>query len=204
MYNFKYYTETDDELLFNFMQQNSFAILSGVGNNMAVATQIPFQITKDAEGKIILSGHMMRKTDHHLAFEKNDQALVIFTGPHCYISASWYTNPQMASTWNYMSIHARGALKFTDEIGTIDAIKKLTEQYEGKESAGSFSQMPDGYVEAMVKAIVGFTIEVQSLQNIFKLSQNRDLISQQNIIKQLFQKGDHQSVAIAKEMQSRL
>jgi transcriptional regulator len=50
----------------------------------------------------------MRKTDHHKAFHENPQALVVFTGPSSYVSATWYTNPHMGSTWNYMSVHLRG------------------------------------------------------------------------------------------------
>jgi len=80
-----------------------------------VATQVPLFIDINEDGKILLSGHIMRKTDHHKAFEKNENVLVLFTGPHSYVSASWYTAPQTASTWNYMTVHVKGKISLLDE-----------------------------------------------------------------------------------------
>lgn len=146
----------------------------------------------------------MKKTDHHLAFEKNNDVLVVFNGPHAHISASWYTNPVMGSTWNYMVVHANGKIKFKDEQGTYNAVKDITNKYEGPESTAAFDKLPATYVEHMVKAIVGFTIEVEKLDNVFKLSQNRDEKSQKNIIKELKKRGDTNSGMIAAEMEHRL
>ena len=146
----------------------------------------------------------MKKTDHHIAFEKNNNVLVIFNGPHTHISASWYTNPVMGSTWNYMVVHAKGKIRFKDEKGTYNAVKDITNKYEGPESAAAFDKLPKEYVEQMVKAIVGFTIEVEMLDNVFKLSQNRDPESQKNIIEQLKKRGDGNSGMIAEEMESRM
>ncbi len=92
MYKFSYYTEKDNEKVIAFMKENSFAIITGPGNDYPVATQIPLDI-KEHNGKILLKGHLMRNTDHHKAFVKNENVLVIFSGPHCYVSASWYVNP---------------------------------------------------------------------------------------------------------------
>lgn len=203
MYKFSYYTEQDREKIIAFMKANSFAIITGAGEQFPVATQVPLEIKTEGD-KILLQGHMMRKTDHHLAFEKNNNALVLFTGPHCFVSADWYTNPIMGSTWNYMTVHAKGKMSFMDEEGTKNAVKAVSDKYVGIGLASSFDNLPKEYIDHMMKAIVGFAIEVESLDNVFKLSQNRDLASQQNIIKQLKKRGDDNSVMIAKEMESRL
>lgn len=203
MYKFPYYTEQDNEKVIAFMKENAFALITCMGENYPVATQIPLEITIK-EGKIFLEGHIMRKTDHHIAFEKNNKVLVVFTGPHCYVSASWYSNPQMASTWNYITVQAKGKITFTDEQGTYEAIKAVTNKYEGTITAAAFNALPDAYVTPMLKAIVGFNIEVESLENTFKLSQNRDETSQKNIIEQLKKRGDYNSVMIAEEMKQRL
>jgi transcriptional regulator len=200
MYKFPYYTEQDEQKVIAFMKENAFAMITGFGEKYPVATQIPLEVELK-ENKIFLHGHIMRKTDHHKAFEKNENVLVVFTGPHCYVSASWYTNPQTASTWNYMTVHAKGKIIFTDEEGTYNAIKSLTNKYEGLETAAAFNKMPKEYITPMLKAIIGFTIEVESLENTFKLSQNRDAASQKNIIEQLKKRGDENSVAIASEME---
>ena len=96
------------------MKQHPFAMLMGNVYGRSVATQLPLMI-EEREGKLYLLGHVTRKQDHHLVFEKNTEALVIFTGAHAYVSATWYENPQNVSTWNYSSVHARGQLRFLDE-----------------------------------------------------------------------------------------
>jgi transcriptional regulator len=202
MYKFSYYTEQDREKVIAFMKENPFAIITGIGENYPVATQIPLEI-RITDGKIFLQGHLMRKTDHHAAFEKNNNVLVLFTGPHCFISASWYTDPQVGSTWNYITVHAKGKIIFMDEAGTHDAVKMVSDKFEGTQSAGSFDSLPIEYIDHMMKAIAGFTIEVESLENVFKLSQNRDEASLKNIIEQLQKRGDGNSVAIANEMLKR-
>lgn len=203
MYKFSYYTEQDQQKVIAFMKANAFALVTGIGDNYPVATQIPVSVAiKD--GKLFLQGHIMRKTDHHLAFEKNNHVLVLFTGPHCFVSASWYTNPAVGSTWNYMTVHAKGKISFTDEAGTLEAVKAVSDKYEGTEGAGAYDNLPGEYINQMVKAIVGFSIEVESLDNVFKLSQNRDEASRKNIITQLKQRGDDHSVMIAGEMERRL
>ncbi|WP_462255320.1 FMN-binding negative transcriptional regulator [Ferruginibacter sp.] len=203
MYKFSYYTEQDTEKVIAFMKENAFALITGTGEKYPVATQIPLEI-KIKEGKIFLEGHLMRKTDHHLAFEKNNNVLVLFTGPHCFVSASWYTNPGVGSTWNYLTVHAKGKISFTDEEGTLKAVKAVSDKYEGTTSEGAFDNLPKEYIDHMVKAIVGFSIEVETLDNVFKLSQNRDVDSQKNIIEQLKKRGDDNSVMIAEEMERRL
>jgi transcriptional regulator len=185
------------------MKENPFALITGMGKDYPVATQIPLAI-KIKDGKVILEGHMMKKTDHHLAFEKNNHVLVLFTGPHCYINANWYTDPHMGSTWNYMTVHAKGKITFMDEEGTRNAVKVLSDKYTGTTSESAYDNLPKEYIDHMVKAILGFTIEVEALENVFKLSQNRDEASQKNIIEQLRKRGDANAVAIAHEMEKRL
>ncbi len=94
------------------MEENPFAFLTGSNLiGIQVATQIPILI-EERNGELILQGHIMRNTDHYKAFIENPNALVVFTGPSAYVGASWYSNPQIGSTWNYMSIHISGQINF--------------------------------------------------------------------------------------------
>ena len=147
MYKIPHFTEKDVQEVVNFMRAYSFAMVTGIGKNYPVATQLPLEI-EDIDGKIFLKGHLMKKTDHHLAFEKNDNVLVLFTGPHCYVSAAWYNNPQSASTWNYMTVHVRGKISFTDEDGTYEALKAVTNKYEGIETKAAFNKIPSDYINS--------------------------------------------------------
>ena len=203
MYKLAHFTEKSTDKVVAFMKENSFAIVTGFGDEYPVATQIPLEIELK-EGTVFLYGHIMKKTDHHLAFEKNNKVLVLFTGPHCYVSASWYDHSQTASTWNYMAVHAKGKITFTDDEGTYNAIRAVTNKYEGLETAAAFNNMSQQYVQQMLKAIIGFTIEVESFENVFKLSQNKKASEQLNIIAQLKQRGDEQSAKIAEEMEKLL
>lgn len=201
MYKLSYFTEEDTDKVIEFMKENSFAVITGFGEQYPVASHIPLSVEIKEDGKIFFYGHLMKKTDHHLAFEKNENVLVVFNGPHTYVSASWYTNPQVASTWNYIAVHAKGKIKFTDEEGTYQAIKAITNKYEGTETPASFDKLPKEYVMKLIKAIVGFSIEVESFDNVFKLSQNHTEETRHSIAAHLQAKGDEHSTTIAKEME---
>lgn len=202
MYKLPYFTEENEEEVFDFMNKNSFAIITGYDGDFPVATHVPLHIKKEG-GQIIFTGHMMKNTDHHKAFLQNENVLVIFNGPHCYVSASWYTKKEVASTWNYIDVHAKGKIKFTDEEGTKKIIEAITDKYETKESDAAFNKLSQDYVDRLVKAIIGFTIEISSIGNVFKLSQNHDLITRESIIEKLKARRDEDSHSIAKEMEKR-
>ena len=204
MYKLPYFTETDPENIHVFIRENPFAIVTGFGDEYPVASHLPLQMDIRENGKIFFSGHLMKNTDHHKAFEKNEHVLLIFTGPHSYVSASWYTEKNVASTWNYMAVHAKGKIRFTDEDGTYNAIKSITDKYEGTDSAASFENLPTAYVNRLIKAIVGFEIEVTEMDNVFKLSQNHNEETRANISTQLIKRGDDHSGAIAEEMRRRM
>lgn len=203
MYKMDHFTEKNLDKVLAFMKENSFAVLTGFGEMYPEATQIPLEI-KSVNDKLFLSGHIMKKTAHHKAFEKNNKVMVVFTGPHCYVSADWYHNPQSASTWNYMTVQVKGTINFTDEAGTYEAIKAVTNKYEGTKTAAAFNNMPTEYISQLLKAIIGFKIEVESIENVFKLSQNKSLDEQKNIIFQLKKRGDENSLKIAIEMENKI
>ncbi|MCU0322797.1 MAG: FMN-binding negative transcriptional regulator [Chitinophagaceae bacterium] len=203
MYNLPYFKTNDATEILDFMKQHAFALITAIdANNKPVATQLPFLI-KERNGDIFLHAHVMRNTNHHHAFINNTNVLVVFTSPHCYVSASWYENKQQASTWNYMAVHASGTLQFLGEEALYNMLQELTNQYEDNEaSPASFEQLPKEYVERLSKAIVAFEVKVTALEHVFKLSQNKDAVSFANIIQQL-NKGNASEQFIANEMKKR-
>ena len=204
MYNLPYFKENEQEVVLQFMREHPFAFLSGVdAENKPVATQVPVFID-EKDGKLFLSGHIMRNNDHHKAFEQNPNVLAVFTGPHTYVSATWYDNPSQASTWNYMSVHAKGTIRFGNKEDLVAILKRLTLHYENNnpESSTVFDNLSPSYTEPLMKAIVAFEIELTSIENVFKLSQNRDEKSYDNIIAKLKQ-GDSDAKAIAEIMERR-
>ena len=191
MYNLPYFKEGDQEVVLKFMRDHPFVFLTGVNEeNKPVATQVPVFID-EKDGKLFLTGHIMRSTDHHKAFEQNPNVLAVFTGPHVYVSGTWYSNPQQASTWNYMSVHAKGTIRFGNEEDLIAILKRLTLHYENNNTASTtiFDNLPSEYTGPLMKAIVAFEVEITSVENVFKLSQNRDEKSFHNIMSKLNEQG---------------
>jgi len=198
MYNYPHYKEHDLEKLISFMRDHPFVTLIGSDKNGRIeVTQIPV-LVEEKEGKLFIYGHMAKKSDHHQALEENPNALALFTGPHTYVSGSWYSgNPQQASTWNYISIHARGQIRFLDEAALIDLLKKLSLRFENNNTASStvYDNLPNDYKEKMIKAILAFELEITEMDNVHKLSQNRDEKSYDNIVQQLKkQQGDAKEI----------
>lgn len=202
MYKLPEYNEPDEEIVKQFVRDHPFAFIAGCdAANKPVATQVPLFID-EREGKFFLTGHIMRNTDHHKAFEQNQNVLAIFTGPHTYVSATWYDNPHQASTWNFMSVHAKGTIRFGNDEELIAILQRLTLHYEGNNTSSTtvYNNLPVEYTARLIKAIVAFEIEVTSLQHVFKLSQDRDEKSYDNIIAKLKeQKGDAETIGTIME-----
>lgn len=190
MYNLPEFKEPDEAVILQFVRDNPFAFLAGCdAQNKPVATQVPVFID-ERDGKLFLSGHIMKKTDHHLAFEQNNNVLAVFTGPHTYVSASWYTDKKSGSTWNYMTVQARGKMKFLDRQSLLNILDRTTSHFENNPDSGAnFKDLPDEYIQQMANAIVAFEIEVTEMNHVFKLSQNRDEKSYENIISELEKRG---------------
>lgn len=196
------FTEKDGAEILSFMKDHPFVTLIGHDGVKTVATQVPVLID-ERNGKVFLRAHIMRKTDHHLALEKNPDVLILFTGAHCYVSSSWYTQ-KMGATWNYQTVHVRGTVQFLDNNATVQMLTDLMYKYEHtQDNPLLLEHLPDEYVSMMVKGIVTFEMEVNDVFAIFKLSQNRDDESYKNIVKHLLATADTDAHKVAKEMMRR-
>lgn len=204
MYDLPYHKEHDERVLADFIASYPFAFLTGCdGQGRPVATQVPL-LLEVREGRKVLRGHFMRNTDHHKAFQLNQQALVVFSGSHSYVSGAWYENPHTPSTWNYMSVHVEGSIRFLDNQALEDVLQHTSLHFENgnQESPTVFANLPENFRRQALKALVGFEIEVNKLDSVFKLSQDRDVESYLNIMAELSSQ-DHDARVIAGEMQKR-
>ncbi|MFC4230547.1 FMN-binding negative transcriptional regulator [Parasediminibacterium paludis] len=174
MYHLKHFKAESDQEVLAFMKAHPFITLCGIDeNNMPVATHLPI-LLEERDGEVILLAHAMRKQNHTLAFAENPHVLAIFSGENAYISASWYNNKHVASTWNYKAVHAKGIIKFLDDKGLYEVLVKLTNHFEGtNDSPAAVKHMDEKYIADNMKAIVAFEIVLTDIQHVFKLSQNR-------------------------------
>jgi transcriptional regulator len=201
MYNLPYFKASDEKQVIEFMHNNPFIILCGADRDgKPAATHVPV-LFEERDNKLFLLAHIMKKQSHTKAFEENPNVLAIFSGAHTYVSASWYENKTTASTWNYQAVHAHGILRFLNQEGLHNILTNLTEKFENNPHSPSLVQKLDkDYVENLMQAIVAFEIEITNVEHVFKLSQNRDEKSYQNIIEHLSEQ-DEGAKVIAKTMQ---
>ena len=190
MYDIPHFKAQHQQEVIDFMMEHPFVTICGVDDNgFPVATHIPVLI-KVENDLIAISGHMMRKQDHTIAFEKNNNVLVIFSAPSAFVSANWYTTKNMGSTWNYQTVHASGKMEIKDEAHLRQLLTDLTLHFEKDINAPTqVKNLSEEYMQQNMKAIYSFEIVVQDLQHVFKLSQNRDEASQATIQAEL-NKGD--------------
>jgi transcriptional regulator len=200
LYNLPHFKATHQQDVIAFMHQNPFVVLCGVDTaNKPVATHIPVLI-EERDGKLFLQAHIMRKQAHTIAFENNANVLAIFSAAHSYVSATNYTQQNTASTWNYQAVHASGTIRFIDDAGLEHLLVKLTERFENNPHSPALVQkMDDAYVKDLMKAIVAFEIELTHIEHVFKLSQNKDQATRDNIIQSL-QEQDDNAKAVAEAM----
>ena len=185
MYDIPYFKAGHPDEVLAYMRAHPFALICGADREgIPAATQIPF-LFEQRDDRLFLQGHFMKKQDHTQAFYQNPNALVVFSGAHTYVSASWYENKKTASTWNYQSVQAAGIVRFQSDVFLRQLLTRLTETFEAPDSPSLVQHMEPDYVQQMMKAIVAFELEVHSIRHVFKLSQNRDKQSQLNIISRL-------------------
>ncbi|MBI1228464.1 MAG: hypothetical protein GC192_24730 [Bacteroidetes bacterium] len=205
MYNLPRHKENNPKNIKEFIGKYPFAFLSGCdAENKPIATQVPVFI-EEQDGRQLLRGHLMKHTDHHKAFLHNENVLVVFTGLHTYVSATWYSNPHQASTWNYMSVHAKGIIRFLEEDALVDVLRMTSLHFENYDHASTtiYDNLSDAYKLRLLSMIVAFEIEIKEMDTVFKLSQDRDAESYQNIIRKLREQDDEAGREIAAEMEKR-
>lgn len=201
MYIPKNFLIEDDDEIIAFMQRFSFAMIISAKDNVPVGTHLPFLVSKRAE-KIVLTSHFARANNH---WENLDGLtnLIVFTEPHAYISPTNYESTLNVPTWNYISVHAYGTAKLLTAVeDTFNVLEATINNYEAgyKEQ---WDTMPEDYKIKLAKGIVAFEIEVTDLQAKKKLSQNKTIAEQKNIINTL-SKADSNEQHIAEYMQQNI
>ncbi|MDR3736983.1 MAG: FMN-binding negative transcriptional regulator [Acidobacteriaceae bacterium] len=176
MYTPTFNQVADRAVLLDAMRQNAFALLLGPfpGADPAaapVATHLPLVI-RDEGPHGVLEGHFAHANAQWSALAGRE-TLVIFNGPHGYVSPALYEEELSVPTWNYISVHAWGALETIEDEDAKDALlKRLIAEHEPA-FAGRWRAMPAGFRRSMLAGLVGFRIPIARIEGKFKLSQNR-------------------------------
>ncbi len=201
MYIPKAFREDDINTLHAFIREYSFAALITQQDSVPFASHLPFLLDTERGPYGILLAHMARANPQWHAFNKEQEVLVIFQGPHAYITPSWYEVELSVPTWNYAVVHAYGLPRLVEEKSELyDLLKILIQTHEAHFEKPWPFQLPDDYVQKMMQGVVGFEIQITRLEGKFKLSQNRTASEREKVIDALQDSSDTLSTGIAQLM----
>ena len=194
----------DQAQLVAFMQAHSFATVVSTVQGELFATHLPLVIGAAEDGQIRIRGHLAKANPHWQEWATQGEVLVIFQGPHAYISPSHYEKWESVPTWNYIAVHAYGAVRLVqEEAGLLATLGELIAATEPGYQA-QWESLPNKFRAGMLNGIVAFEITVTRLEGKFKLSQNRPVGDQERVATALSSATDTAIAATGHYMQERL
>ncbi len=201
MYIPKHFQVNDEEIIYDFIEKYSFATLFSQHNGEPYATHLPLTLNKSEN---VLYGHFARQNEQWKDIQ-DQQVLIVFQGPHCYISPSWYETSKAVPTWNYVSIHLYGNMEIVENPNVIfNSLNDMVNKYERADSSYNLKDVDSKYIEGMNKGIVVFKINITKIEAKAKLSQNHPIERQELIIKHLENTSNHENLQIASLMKKKL
>jgi transcriptional regulator len=198
------FTEARPEVLSQHIDRHDFGLLVSHGPAGLTVSHIPFLVEPDGQ-RLRLLGHLARANPQVGDLASSGEVLAIFSGPHAYISPSWYASAPSVPTWNYTAVHAYGRVRLIEDADRLcSMLRRLSERQEARGATGwRMDDLPESYLEGMLKGIIGLEIAVTRLEGKYKLSQNRPAEDRPRIIAELERRGDCDGVAVARLMRER-
>ncbi len=201
MYISKLYREEDREKILEFLKQNEFATLVTYDGEKPTASHLLMEVVEDGE-QLFVNGHMSKANPLWKTFEQTPEVLVIFQGPHTYISPTWYNHVNVP-TWNYQAVHVYGSPRIVaDHAEAYNLLSKLIKRHEA-ENQYKLETLPQDFVAKEMKGIVAFQIVVTRIEANYKLSQNRNDEDYHNIVSRLEERDDEMSRGVAEAMKEK-
>ncbi len=207
MYVPKHFREEDLTVLQTLMRDYSFAILvSTQADGVPVATHLPVLFEPEPAPYGTLKAHLALGNAQWRTFQEEREVLMIFQGPHAYISPSWYEVEPSVPTWNYATVHAYGRPRLiTAQAELRQHLGELVATYEGQfPQPWLMDTLPGDYVEKMMKGVVGLSIEITRLEGKYKMSQNRSSQDRRQVISHLQESEDMTTREVATLIQQRM
>jgi transcriptional regulator len=193
------FVESDPDQLHDFIRCHSFAVLTSQGESGLIASHLPLLLDAEAGPHGRLLGHMARANPQWRYVR--GEVMAVFSGPHAYVSPSWYEEEGTVPTWNYVAVHAYGTFHVVQEREPLlEILRRSVQTYEGlRPEPWTFDESAP-HVETLLGAIVGFCVEISRLEGKWKLSQNQPEERRQRVLRALASQPDADSKAIAAMM----
>jgi transcriptional regulator len=204
MYLPGHFAERDLTKLHEFIEQHSFGLLVSQVDGLPFASHLPFLLERTAGPQGTLVGHMARANPQWREAD-GQTALVIFSGPHAYISPTWYEAEHLVPTWNYAAVHAYGRVQIIeDESALLEIVQKAVAVFEQAMPQPWSFDGSEAFVERLLMQIVGFRIEVEKIEGKWKLNQNHPVERRKKVVRALREQGGENAEAVAAMMQAML
>ena len=188
----------DRKVIVAFMQQFDFAAVVSHSDTGFVASHVPVLI-REVGSELQIVGHVARGNSHWRLMDRQTESMVIFQGPHAYVSPTWYAVSPAVPTWNYAVVHAYGRPAVVQDKDWLRRhVTELTTQQEASEAQPwAVSDAPENYVDVMLRGIVGFRFAITRLEGKWKMSQNREMPDRQGVVAGLTARASGDDLAIA-------
>jgi len=197
MYSPSYNRVEDRAEILAFMRSNNFPVLvSGLGGTLH-ASHLPSMVHEEGE-RLVIDMHMAHANPQWQEFF-DEEVLVIFTGPHGYISPRWYEEEERVPTWNYAAIHAYGVPEMVKDEKAKHAGQRRLVEYMDPEWLPKFDALSPKYVSGMLNGIVNFRIPITRIETRWKLSQNRGRREMELIVEALEKQGESALAALMRK-----
>ena len=205
MYIPQSFAEPRADRLHAFLASHSFATLISGSGGALTANHIPLLLDADRGPQGTLVGHLARANDQWRT-AANQPVLAVFQGPHAYVSPTWYEEPNVVPTWNYIAVHASGTLRVREDPEWLRALLERTvDAYEAsRPQPWRIDHEDAAFLDRLMQGIVGFEIEIQRLEGKWKLSQNHSAARRSRVIQQWRATGRADELALADWMQATL
>jgi transcriptional regulator len=200
-----HFTENREDVLVAHIERHEFGLLVSCGAQGQTASHLPFLVVR-RDGQLLLQAHVAGANPQVADLDHGGEALAIFSGPHAYVSPSWYAAGPAVPTWNYTAVHAYGeARTIRDAAWLRDLVTRLSERHEAREPTPPWriEDLPERFLAALLDGIVGVELRVSRLEGKFKLSQNRPAADRPRIARALARRDDADSRAVASLMRER-
>lgn len=194
---------TDPEKLAEFIHRYSFATLMTATDGVPFATHLPLLLRRKAGTSGVLVGHVARANPQWRQFVNDTESLAVFSGPHAYVSPSWYETELAVPTWNYLAVHAYGVPRVVEDEAWLETLlDEMVQRYETDRPRPWPNQLPADFRSNLLRSIVGFEMPIARLEGKFKLSQNRPEQDRANVIQELSSSPNPEAHAVADWMRA--
>lgn len=195
----------DPAVLHDLIRKYNFGALISGGSQGLVGTHLPFSLDVAPDGSATLISHMARANPQWRDLAPGRDVMVVFTGPHTYVSPAWYQEKVTVPTWNYAALHVYGTPRIVEDAEVLRTqVSRLVREHEGPGEDGWDLARAEPIMESLLKAIVGFEIDVSRIEGKMKFNQNRSREDQQGVVRALERSDDSTARAVADIMRRNL